>query len=552
MIRFDDPWFRWDEQDEVPMSKIVGTGASSKGYVNPLSSVLMAAHRMGVPMEEELKSYLGHERRLRKRLRKLLKRPRKRLERFLGSTYPSNLLTRLFDHQVDVLAKWEMAEDDYPHHLLADQPGVGKTQPSIMWMDSRLRPDVSKVLVLTPGSAREQWAREIRRWAPNTGHRISIVDGRIEEQIEILEDSRGWVVGHWECLQHGASEGVLNADWDGVILDEAHNIRNRDSVRSNNTEVMAKDIAYKLALTGHPYVNAPDEFFPILRFLYPHLYSSYWRFFSHHVSAVPKYFGGFDIKGVRNSKILRWEIEPFTMRREKRDVFDLPEISRIRREVELTKKGRKEYDRLKKDFFVKLESDLREGGEKILAVPSILARTTRMRQYLVNPLLLEASEKSPKWPVMFELVDELDGPLVIFSMFRQALELISRDFKKYKLKVGHIWGGQKDRGKQQERFLNGDFDVFLVVVQAGGTALNLGKYGYLAFLDLPWTSMDLEQCEGRVDRPEEGTGTMVPSTSWRIITKGTYEEKLEKKIEKKNAMFQETFSLGEVKELFRD
>lgn len=90
----------------------------------------------------------------------------------------------------------------------------------------------------------------------------------------------------------------------------------------------------------------------------------------------------------------------------------------------------------------------------------------------------------------------------------------------------------------------------IVVTQAGGTALNFGRYGYVIYLDLPWTAKDLEQTEGRVDRPDAETGEIRHTTSYHVVIRNTYEERIIKKIEKTYTGFNQVFDPKELQSLF--
>jgi SNF2 family DNA or RNA helicase len=338
-----------------------------------------------------------------------------------------------------------------------------------------------------------------------------------------------------------------------VILDESQAIKNRKAQRSGTAFALSLLTSFKLCLTGHPYTKEPDELWSQLHFLRPESYPSYWSFFSMHVSAISSYFGGLDVVGARQPKLLRWEVAPFVLRRTKRRVFkSLPRITRVARYVELSSKAENEYKRLKKEIFVELE-----GREKRLPIINALARTTRIRQFLTDPGLIESKSRAMKYDVILELLNELDGPPVIFTSFAQAAKRLAQHLTKNKKRAGLLIGGARSKkAKKEERsvqrhFLGGKLDALIVTMQKGGSALNLGKYGYVIFLDLPATFKDLEQCEGRVDRPEEGTGKIVPTTAIRIITRGTYEEKTqEKRLEKRKMMFDEVFTQGQFEELF--
>lgn len=536
MIRRRGKWLRWGEEDTVVMARILGPDTAKAGYTSRLDSVLLAASKKGVLLSPAMERRLDRALSLRGELRAL----RRANEAHLDG-YPDDLLARFFAHQRVALAYFDRLDNG----LMADQPGVGKTAPAIAWAEKRME---SRALVVTPNSAKHQWARAIASWGDGNRSPASIVEGTIHEQNRIARDAQGWVVAHWEALVH-AKAGLLAHPWSVVILDEAHAIRNRKIIRSKTAFALKAN--HRLALTGHPYSQSPDELYSILHFLWPDLYSSFWRFFGMHVNAAPKTFGGFDVLGVRRPKLLRWEIAPFSLRRTKRKVFpSLPPITRIPREVELTKKGAAEYQRLRKQIFAELET---EEGTKRLPILNVLSRTTRIRQYLVDPGLLGAKESSVKYAEVHRLIESLDGPPVIFTSFREAAIRLSAYLKKRHRSSAMIHGEVKGAARERAKhvFLRGDVDSLIVVTQAGSEALNLGKYGYVIFLDLPWTARAIEQAEGRVDRPEEGTGRLVPTTVYRIVVRGTYEDRIEQKINEQYSMFSDVFTTDGLKELFR-
>jgi superfamily II DNA/RNA helicase len=217
--------------------------------------------------------------------------------------------------------------------------------------------------------------------------------------------------------------------------------------------------------------------------------------------------------------------------------------------VPLSARGLRDYAELKKQFFADLET---HAGKKTIPIINMLARTTRLRQYLVDPSVLGAAEDSVKFPAIVDILEEAQRPTVIFTSFTQAgLHLVDYLTKRH-FKTAMLHGAvkEKDRERLKAEFLRGTMDALIIQTQLGSESLNLGKYGCVAFLDLPWNARDLEQAEGRVDRPEEGTGISVPTTSYFILVEDSYEMRLQKKVEAKHAMFQDVFSVADLEELF--
>lgn len=545
MLRLRGNRVRWSERDALIMADLIGPDGATAGSAICQDSLLKLADRRGLRLHPELRVRLREAERVRQVLRELRTESDPTIvgRRLRRRGYPATAIGRLFDHQKIALS---YMTDRLPAYLLADGPGVGKTPVAILWA-WRIRPRPGRILVITPNSAKTQWAREIQRWVDEPS---TIVAGTIPEQIQLAAHRDGWVIAHWEALVH-AADGFLTRPWDVIIADEAHRASNR---RAKRTETLfALESPNRLALTGHPFANSPDELFSLLKFLMPEEYTSYWRFFHMHVRALPLPFGGYEVLGARRPKLLRWELSPFTLRRTKRMVFpSLPPITRTPRYLELSRPSRREYDRLRRQFFVEIRSEFPDS-EKIIPIPSVLARVMRLRQYLVDPGLIGGGEPSVKYPAALELLNDLDGPPVIFTAFRQAaLRLQAFLAKMAKKRTGLIAGGLSDAKQQAitRKFLAGQLDALVVVQQAGGESLNLGRYGYVIFLDLPWTAKTLEQCEGRVDRPEEGTGKMVPTTAYRLIVQDSYEEKQEQLLEDKHARFGEIFNRARLEALF--
>lgn len=537
MLRVADGRIRWDERDIIAMTDILGAEHAVGQWCPLVPSVLYSAHKRNIRMA-------GSARRVLRAARDEVRRARE-LAKQKDAPAEAAILRRAWGHQrADIAFMREMNRDAY---LLAHQPGVGKTLEAIAWALSLVRG--KRILIVCPNSAKYQWKREIVRWTKRGKLQrapIHVLDGTKVQQNAIARSSGMWVIAHWESLAH-ARDGLLAEPWDCVIADEAHNASNRNAARADTLHDL--DAAKRLALTAHPYTNRPDEVWSILRFLYPTVYTAFWRFFHQHVRAVPKPFGGFEVLGTRDKRMLRWELAPFTLRRTNASL-GRKGVTRIVRTVRLAHKSRAEYDRLRKQLFVELDGA--EGEQNVLMIPNVLARTTRLRQYLVDPALIKSATKSIKYPIIAELLDELDAPPVIFTAFTQAAERLQAYLKgkRTALITGKISSKQRERNKKM--FLRGKLDALIVQISAGGESLNLGKYGYVIDLDLPWHPRALEQSEGRVNRPEEGTGKITPTTVFHIVVEDSYEQRQIARLERKHKTFTDVFTADSLRTLFTD
>ena len=181
MIRLTNRgWLVWDEEDQRHVVRVIGSLAASKNKFALVPSVLKQLKKKGVRLEKRLQERLDFEIALRDELRPIRRGSDYPAERLAG-IYDATLLASLFPHQRVSLAYMRKLNA----YLLADQPGVGKTAPSILWMNERVSTD-GRILVVTPGSARDQWGRAIAHWCPGETS-IAVVEGKIPEQVAIIE-----------------------------------------------------------------------------------------------------------------------------------------------------------------------------------------------------------------------------------------------------------------------------------------------------------------------------------------------------------------------------
>lgn len=537
MLSLREGGIAWEHEDVRLMAKILGSEfavipqSRDYGWAPRVMSILKLARKQGLPMSPKAERALDEAEAHVKYVRELKKRE--------DGDIADKRARHYFKHQrADLAMMYELQKTGW---LIASEAGVGKTLIGIRYPEHI---KARRNMLIVPNTAKDQWAAEIGRWS-SSKLPITILEGTSKHQIaQIKSLKRGWVIGHWESLVH-ARVGWLADEWDMAILDELHNIQNRNAQRTQTVHKLKAQ--WRMAIGAHPYANGVSELFSVLKFLYPDLYPSFWRWAHMHIDIQEGAFGGLDLRTPKRPNLLNWEIAPFTIRRLWKDVWkNLPPITRVRATAYLTRRGEAEYKQLRKKFFAELQAH--HGERKILAIPSVLARITRMRQYLVDPGILGAKEKSVKYPIVYDLIKELEGrPPVIFTMWRDTAMRLKKYLEDKKLRIGVVVGGMgsKKVNRVKWKFLAGKYDAVIIMIKVGGTSLNFGKYGTIIYLDHPWNQRDVEQTEGRVRRPEEGTGKIVPATSYHIIVANSYEEKMLDHRVGKHEDFAKIFSVAE-------
>ncbi len=525
----------WGERDMVAMTKIIGAECAVQRKSPAIVSIIKAADHIGVPLNRRAKTALVRHQNSVDHARNIVKAK--------NAPVLTPLAKKAFGHQRVALWFYEAMQRN--GYLCADKTGVGKTLQFLLW--AHTRPEARRILIVVKNIGKEQWANAITHWI-GPKEKVTVVDGSVADQLrQIRRTNSRWVVAHWESLVH-ARAAFLEQAWSVVGLDEGHMMNNRKTQRAGTVHKL--DATHRMIMTAHPFSKDAGELFSLLRFLEPTLYTSYWRFFHMHVRSVPKAFGGYEILGTRRPKLLQWELAPFTIMRTKQDVFkSLPHVAFQSVPVSLSTRGAAEYQRLRKQIFVELEA--LGGGTVTIPIINDMVSVTRARQYLVDPGLIGAREKSLKYEAVYDLLEGITDPVVVFTSFRQAALRLAAFLKKRKLRTKVLHGGMTKQVEGIKRqFQARTWDALICVDRAADTSLNLGGFGYVVHLDLPFLPRDYEQAFGRVDRPQENTGKLVPTTAYRVIVRDSYEERLEAKLKSRDKTFRDVFTVADLRGLF--
>lgn len=425
---------------------------------------------------------------------------------------------RLYPYQragVDYLA-------EHPHSILGDDMGLGKTVQALVACDEHFRRNGGDpgegVLIICPNSLKGTWAREIEQWLqPEGDPSYQIIDGKNPAaRRQQLEDHAPFVIVNWEKLR--LMPELAQRKWYAVIADEAHRAKNRKAQQTQALWNLRAPI--QLALSGTPIMNSPDELWPVLKWLYPKTYTSYWRFFYEYVDSYEVDYGGRRSKvvtGVRNPDKLRFELKDKLVRRTKRDVLDLPEKTRTVIPVELRPQQRKLYREAEKELFIEIERALGDDpSEELRAavesgdaqtlqylIEDGAARVTRLRQIASSPALLGGEDESAKYDAVQEIVgDAPHKQFVIFCWFKGAANQIAERLTKQGRKAEAMTGDTPDelRTDLVRRFQAGLVTDLICTISTGGVGLTLTAADTCIFVERDWTPAVNEQAEDRLHR----------------------------------------------------
>jgi superfamily II DNA or RNA helicase len=181
-----------------------------------------------------------------------------------------------------------------PGALIADAPGVGKTAQAIGVMN--MHPEWKRVLIITTASTLENWKREMERflagpgWRDASGKLLKTI-GIIAGQDDPVPSTNIVICNHAKLDSHGLD--LSNEVWDFCVIDEAHNLKSRDGWQSKGDrikKILGKfdphgrqlssglQANQRLALTGTPLPNSPEEIWAFLNWLMPEAFPSFQAF----------------------------------------------------------------------------------------------------------------------------------------------------------------------------------------------------------------------------------------------------------------------------------
>ena len=268
-----------------------------------------------------------------------------------------------------------------------------------------------------------------------------------------------------------------------IILDEAQSIKNRATKRSEVAMQLQGD--FKIVMSGTPIENHLGELWNIFQFANPGLLGSI-EFFNE------KFAGPIERnRDVERQEQLKNLVQPFILRRRKDEVLkELPAKTEIILTVELSDKERAFYEALRRSVIEKLETKISGGNNEGQKQLEILAELMRLRRAACHPSLVDENAgfvESSKERLFGEIVDELlenGHKALVFSQFVGHLTILRKHLDKKGIPYQYLDGKTPlaKRQKNIEAFQNGDGQLFLISLKAGGVGLNLTEADYVLLL----------------------------------------------------------------------
>ena len=445
----------------------------------------------------------------------------------------------LMRHQAQVVAA---AAAGHRTFLLADEPGLGKTAQALLAAQAA---DAYPLLAVVPNVVKVNWAREAEIWTP--GHPATVIHG----DGHTLDAFADLIVVNYEVLDRHVG-WLGDFGFRGMVVDEAHFIKNPNSQRSRHARQLSERIRQRtarpllMALTGTPLINDIEDFRAI------------WQFLGWIEEKLP----GADLMNCLEATGLTpadpgfypaarsCVIDLGIVRRRKVDVAaDIPARRVADLPVELDDEAGRSIRQAERELARRLVAryqgalERRTSGAVVDGIDHDLVRQvakweredTAASESGENVFTMMRRIGRAKAGLAADYAAQLAhsvGKVVFFAKHIEVMDLAEETFASRRLRYSSIRGDQTPRVRQRniDAFLN-DPEVAVVVcsLTAAGVGINLQVASNLVLAELSWTAAEQTQAIDRVHR----IGQDEPVTAWRIIAAQTIDARIAELIDSK-------------------
>jgi len=445
-------------------------------------------------------------------------------------------------HQLE--AAKQVVEEMNGKAILADEVGLGKTiEAGLILKEYMIRGLVKKVLILVPASLVSQWADEL-----NT-----------KFHIPALAPKRGYgwdtndiIVSSIDTAKRSPHrEVILEQNYDLVIIDEAHKLKNHKTKNYEFVQMLKKKFC--LLLTATPIQNKIEEIFNLVSLLKPG-----------HLGSITDFMDKYkkDSRSINDDRHLKELVDKVMIRNRRIDTG----LEWTKRHVETITI---EFNEAERDLYNCILSLKNEHSIVANSAFSILtlqreACSSREAVFLTLRNLLERQENptssfkqtietlvekvnavqtNSKAEKALELINEINDKVIIFTEYRATQLYLQWYLKQHNITSVPFRGGFRRGKKDWMKELFQKQAQVLIATEAGGEGINLQFCHHIINFDLPWNPMKLEQRIGRIHRLGQEKDVKI----YNFATKDTIEEHILKLLYEKIDLFERV--IGELDDI---
>jgi len=423
--------------------------------------------------------------------------------------------------------------------LIADDMGLGKTiQVITLLLHYQEKELLQQALVVVPTSLISNWEQELSKFAPTLKY-YSYYGNKRKKDF----DNYDVIITSYGIIRNDL-EAFYDKKWQFLIIDEAQNIKTVSSKQTKDIKKLQADI--RIAMTGTPVENRLTEYWSIFDFINTGYLGSYYEFKEKYVKPIHYNHDKDCIERFRRIT------SPFILRRLKTDktiISDLPEKIENNYYTNLTKTQAALYQSVVNVTMEKLNAMPFDDNDRAVFVLKLILDLKQISNHPYQ-FLKQGSKhysKSGKALLLLNLVENIvdyGEKVLIFTQFKEMGQLLVEFIKD---RIGqeplflHGSCTRKQRDDMIWKFQNSFPQVFILSIKAGGKGLNLTAANHVIHYDLWWNQAVEAQATDRAFRIGQKKNVMV----YRLINRGTIEEKIDKLLKEKKELAALTVNTGE-------
>ncbi|MET4560612.1 SNF2 family DNA or RNA helicase [Lysinibacillus parviboronicapiens] len=427
---------------------------------------------------------------------------------------------------------------------LADDMGLGKTVQLISYLlhvNETIESPMPSIIIC-PTSVLGNWQKELARFAPSLIVHTHYQANRAKEDtfVQLVEQEKPHVILSTYGTVSQDTEFLQEIDWTAVVLDEAQNIKNMQTLQSRSIRKLHGK--HHIALTGTPVENRLSELWAIFDFIHKGYLGSFGRFNEDFILPIER-----DESEPHKQK-LRAKIQPFLLRRTKRDPnlqLNLPDKQESHAYCPLTTEQASLYEGYILETLDQLEqlTGFQKKGRVLKMLSKLKQLCNHPALYLKEPFedattMLTRSTKLERIVQMAAEIVDNGEQCLIFTQYIGMGQLLQHCFSElHNVDAPFLTGAmpKQQRDRLVEAFQAGQFPIFILSLKAGGTGLNLTAANHVLHADRWWNPAVENQATDRAYRIGQTQFVQVH----KFVTIGTIEEKIDKMLAQKSALSEE-------------
>jgi len=325
-----------------------------------------------------------------------------------------------FDHQKTTASFLTMN----PRAFCFNEQGTGKTASAIWAADFLMKQGkINRVLIICPLSIMDSaWRNDLFSFAM---HRtVDIAHGAKKKRQEIIGSDTEFVIINYDGVEI-VKDDIANGGFDLIIVDEATHYKNAQSKRWKVLASIMTGDTWLWMMTGTPAAQSPVDAYGLAKLVNP--------------KEVPRFFGAFRELVMHKVTQFKWAPKPNAteivynalqpaIRFTKEQCLDLPEMTYVKREVELTAQQKKFYEILRKQMMTTA------GGEQITAANAAV-NMNKLLQISCGAVYSDTGETvefdvKNRYKVLREVIDESSQKVLIFVPFKHVIGILKEKLDK--------------------------------------------------------------------------------------------------------------------------